>query len=884
LGGCSAAPRANDIGSQRAGGSADARCWIVTNRSVRDSAPLELALADLRQTVAWALSVGPEQIRVREQPDRQGAAAVTVGVSAEPPNSAATPAREGYRIQSNGKDRTTVAGDSVSLLVPGLYRLIECLRIDREALFTTNEEASPAFEYRLLAATPLVYKCDAPLEDDAELNALFQRAAASGYNMVVGRGNVSRSALFTDIDADLLPPGSPGRTRTQRNREYLARFCRGARAFGLIPVVGGDEFEYPAEVTDRPYFSELTEQGYTPEQPAAQSGTGPIFCYVSSRLWRLHDAKYDEILRAFPEVGAVMVRLGENYTHLSGGQYIGNGVYAFDDSALCPACRDIPYEDRIARLINRTAKIVCGRYKRLYLHRTWDTEFDRFHACPDVYDRIVQRVKPVDGLFFVTKYTIGDFWRRSAMNPTIGRGGPPRMVEFQCAREYEGKGAYPNWLGAEYSRAYQCIRDRNVVGVSNWHRGGGWGGPVPPCDLWNDANWYLVDHLAWQPERDPEALAREWATIRFGPQAGPRVARLLCLSEQAVEKLRYFGCYGPADARSLPVHDWMRDDVIRGRQWLSQIAAEHPEQLDVLIAEKQEAVRLIDQMMALVEQAKEDICAYDPPPRLSLEPQFPAGQALFDSVSTSLRYERTLAATVRDLVTAYFLCLQWQENPESVQPDRIEAATESWEKHWAQHQDVCRHSPLAATPYRDDGMQATIDYVRACLERGPDLRFTWQVLGPFPNPDNRNFQVCLPPENEIQLDAPVTWEGKSFRWQALPRRFYRDGLVDFDGLYGGQNWVLAYAFTTFHSESEQPAVLRIGSDDGVRVWLNGQLQHSLDTARAAVPDEDMVPVRLRAGRNALLVKNADRNLGWGFYLRITDAEGRPLRTIRASAP
>ena len=78
--------------------------------------------------------------------------------------------------------------------------------------------------------------------------------------------------------------------------------------------------------------------------------------------------------------------------------------------------------------------------------------------------------------------------------------------------------------------------------------------------------------------------------------------------------------------------------------------------------------------------------------------------------------------------------------------------------------------------------------------------------------------------------------------------------------------------------------MRMGSDDGMRVWLNGQLIHSLDVARAAVPDDDVVPVRLRAGRNTLLVKNADRNLGWGFYLRITDPAGKPLRTVRPWKP
>jgi hypothetical protein len=231
-------------------------------------------------------------------------------------------------------------------------------------------------------------------------------------------------------------------------------------------------------------------------------------------------------------------------------------------------------------------------------------------------------------------------------------------------------------------------------------------------------------------------------------------------------------------------------------------------------------------------------------------------------------------------VTAYFLYLKWQENPGSVSVEDIRVAAASWERNWAAHQDVCRRSPHAATPYRDDGMRTTIEYIRAGLERGPDVRFAWQVIGPFPNPENANFEGALPPEHAVRLDAAVTWAGESYRWRGLPRRFYRDGLVDFDGLYGGRNWVVAYAYTAFHSESEGPAQLRVGSDDGIRVWLNGRLVHSLDAARAAVPDDDIVPVRLQAGENTLLVKIAERTLGWGFYLRITDGQGGPLRAPR----
>ena len=181
LSGCGVAQQEHDINSQAAKCPADTRCWLVTNRSLHDSPSLELAVADLQRTLAWALRVDPGQVHVCEQPDGHEAVVVSVCTSAELPASTAASPPDGYRIQSSGTNRTTVVAGSVTALVTGLYRLAERLRIDRQALFTVNEDASPAFRYRLLSATSSIYKYDEVPDRDEELDAIFQRAVASGY-------------------------------------------------------------------------------------------------------------------------------------------------------------------------------------------------------------------------------------------------------------------------------------------------------------------------------------------------------------------------------------------------------------------------------------------------------------------------------------------------------------------------------------------------------------------------------------------------------------------------------------------------------------------------------------------------------------------------------
>jgi hypothetical protein len=67
--------------------------------------------------------------------------------------------------------------------------------------------------------------------------------------------------------------------------------------------------------------------------------------------------------------------------------------------------------------------------------------------------------------------------------------------------------------------------------------------------------------------------------------------------------------------------------------------------------------------------------------------------------------------------------------------------------------------------------------------------------------------------------------------------------------------------------------LLLGSDDGVRVWINGRLVHSNPAYRGAYPDQDRVAVALDAGWNTVLVKVLQGAGGFGLYVRLADPEG-----------
>ena len=89
-----------------------------------------------------------------------------------------------------------------------------------------------------------------------------------------------------------------------------------------------------------------------------------------------------------------------------------------------------------------------------------------------------------------------------------------------------------------------------------------------------------------------------------------------------------------------------------------------------------------------------------------------------------------------------------------------------------------------------------------------------------------------------------------------------------------------YVMAGFESERQQPVRLAIGSDDGVKVWLNQELVHSNPAHRSVKRDEDIVDVVLKEGTNTLMLKIVNDGGGWGFTCGLRPAEGGSLQGIK----
>jgi len=81
--------------------------------------------------------------------------------------------------------------------------------------------------------------------------------------------------------------------------------------------------------------------------------------------------------------------------------------------------------------------------------------------------------------------------------------------------------------------------------------------------------------------------------------------------------------------------------------------------------------------------------------------------------------------------------------------------------------------------------------------------------------------------------------------------------------------VVAYAYTTIDAKTAGKVLLSLGSDDGIKVWGNGNFVFEKHARRACIHDDDQVEIPLQAGKNCLLLKIDQGSGPWAFTVRTT---------------
>jgi len=112
------------------------------------------------------------------------------------------------------------------------------------------------------------------------------------------------------------------------------------------------------------------------------------------------------------------------------------------------------------------------------------------------------------------------------------------------------------------------------------------------------------------------------------------------------------------------------------------------------------------------------------------------------------------------------------------------------------------------------------------------------------------------------------------------------GYVDLAAHFSSQRptQTAGYLYAEIDGGAGGPAVFKIGSCDGVVVWLNGERVHNNQGGRIWKPEEDVVTVTLRPGVNSIMLRVSQLTGPWGASLTVTDAQGTGLASLRPPAP
>ena len=72
------------------------------------------------------------------------------------------------------------------------------------------------------------------------------------------------------------------------------------------------------------------------------------------------------------------------------------------------------------------------------------------------------------------------------------------------------------------------------------------------------------------------------------------------------------------------------------------------------------------------------------------------------------------------------------------------------------------------------------------------------------------------------------------------------------------------------------------SDDEAKVYLNGRPIHRYLGIRNLGDQDETPDISLNAGLNPLVFKVVNETLGWKGSIRLTDAQGNPVRGIKVT--
>lgn len=187
---------------------------------------------------------------------------------------------------------------------------------------------------------------------------------------------------------------------------------------------------------------------------------------------------------------------------------------------------------------------------------------------------------------------------------------------------------------------------------------------------------------------------------------------------------------------------------------------------------------------------------------------------------------------------------------------------------------------------------------RAYGESELGLIYEWKVIGPFLAEGADPLACSFPPESKIDYADQFTMGNNICLWHSPafkpPLTLDGTGWVRIEFPY--QDDTAIYAYTMVTVDREVDAVAHIRADDDLALFLNGvRIESYLNRGenastplqwrgpRRMVADAVRFPVKLRAGKNVVLLKIKNRYGDAGYVFALSHPDGTPLTDVHLSA-
>lgn len=153
----------------------------------------------------------------------------------------------------------------------------------------------------------------------------------------------------------------------------------------------------------------------------------------------------------------------------------------------------------------------------------------------------------------------------------------------------------------------------------------------------------------------------------------------------------------------------------------------------------------------------------------------------------------------------------------------------------------------------------------------------WEASGPYA------AKKATPKTLHERLFDPELPGDRKAKWRPVAAVDGPDGckVVDLLAAVAKRQNVCGYLRTRIISPAAVKAVLEVGGDDTVRVYVNGLCVLDENAPGSLKRDRGKVTVRLRKGANPMLVKVTQGSADWRCRIRLVTPGGRPMKSISA---